>query len=1195
MVKAHLGEGEKQPELLVDSGASVNILSSEWVPKGFKPTKAAEQIQLVGFSGGNTPASSMNFCPIRVGMLTTGIRFYVSDQNQEPGILGSPFLKKHQLVIDLSNNCLWQMPNEENLILPVYSVQKHHALREPDDIVLCGKEKWVTEFPLIGIKNRNECGKIDAEVLITGPDPKPQKQYRYPAEAEKAIAQIIDSLVEQDVLVQMESINNAPIWPVKKKDNTYRLVIDFRHLNAAIPCTTPIVSSYPEVIAAIAGGAKWFSVIDIANCFFSIPLAPPCWYKFAFTFRGRQYCYKRLPQGLHLSPSICHKHVTQMLDKLALQYREATTSYVDDILLWGQTADFVRDATRAVLKLLQETGFKINWDKAQLVQQEVKYLGVRLGQEGRTPDAQRVEAIGKLPAPTDAHSLRAILGTLNFSREFIEGFAEKTRPLWALLKKNRQWEWGPDQAQALVQLKQDLAQAPALAYPRVGEPFMVQLASSETAIGATLIQKQEGKKRVIAYASKPLSGVEQNFTPCERECLALFWCLQQWEYIIGDSKIIVQTTHSPLQYIVSGKIQNGHVSNPRIAQWTLALVNRGIQVEKGKVLSPVPYGLITEGEGHTCPLPEYTHIQWPVKSGLTLEEALEKNYKTWFIDGSSYFQEGKAKTGFGIIRVNDQFEKGAAVLPHSAQAAEVAALKAVLATEDKINDVAIFTDSEWVRNAFLIWLPIWRSRHLCTSDGKPVAHAEMWEEIANHVKHWQGDIFVMHVKAHQKVKTGEAFWNDRADILAKRSARTTEVVDVVTRAQRKKENNPAILDLATLQKDDVEIQELLVKGKSPCGKYTIQKIEEAVWAVREDLRLWVVPKIVRSDLIQYAHEQGHFGWERTLTQVKAVGWWPLMKQDVKQWCNNCLRCAMVNADTKIKKGDLRHQRPSGVWSDVQIDYIGPLPRTKNGNQYCLVLVDSFSKWIEAIPTKDNTAKTTARHLLNQVFVRLGIPKGLNSDRGSHFTGEVMQELCQLLGIKQRYHISHHPQSSGAVERQNRVIKESLKKLVRGDGKDWDQKLPLILMALRSSPASHGYTPFEVVTGRLMNTPPQWWLDTEIPDEWQPRVLTDQWIQQLSEKIAEVQKDVAVQLGLNIKRMDKYLGWVKNPIEWSVGTKVMYRDFSKKKHSLTPNWQGPCYIVDRASPTVYLVEIKKGPDDVKKKWFHSSQLKAWKGK
>ncbi|XP_015275318.1 PREDICTED: olfactory receptor 10A4-like [Gekko japonicus] len=76
-------------------------------------------------------------------------------------------------------------------------------------------------------------------------------------EAENAIAEIIDSLVAQDVLVQMESITNAPIWPVKKKDGTYRLVIDFRFLNEATPCTANIVVSYPEVIAAIAEGAKW--------------------------------------------------------------------------------------------------------------------------------------------------------------------------------------------------------------------------------------------------------------------------------------------------------------------------------------------------------------------------------------------------------------------------------------------------------------------------------------------------------------------------------------------------------------------------------------------------------------------------------------------------------------------------------------------------------------------------------------------------------------------------------------------------------------------------------------------------------------------------------------------------------------------------------------------------------------------------
>lgn len=105
-------------------------------------------------------------------------------------------------------------------------------------------------------------------------------------------------------------------------------------------------------------------------------------------------------------------------------------------------------------------------------------------------------------------------------------------------------------------------------------------------MGATLLQKQEGKIRVIPYAFKTLHSPKQNFTPCEKKCLALIWTMEHWEYIIGSSQNIVQTTHSLLKYIVSRKFQDGTVSSPRWAQWTLALMNRGNTVQKEKRFPP---------------------------------------------------------------------------------------------------------------------------------------------------------------------------------------------------------------------------------------------------------------------------------------------------------------------------------------------------------------------------------------------------------------------------------------------------------------------------------------------------------------------------------------------------------------------------------------------------------------------------------
>ncbi len=135
------------------------------------------------------------------------------------------------------------------------------------------------------------------------------------------------------------------------------------------------------------------------------------------------------------------------------------------------------------------------------------------------------------------------------------------------------------------------------------------------------------------------------------------------------------------------------------------------------------------------------------------------------------------------------------------------------------------------------------------------------------------------------------------------------------------------------------------------------------------------------------------------------------------------------------------------------------------------MVYEFKKWIECLPAPNDTAETTACLLMNHIFSRFGLPLRVNSDRGTHFTAEVMQEVWKLLGIQAKLHKSHHPISSGQVERANRTVVSMLKKYVSANQKDWDIKLPLVLMAARATPLrSTGIPPFTMMTGRSMTLP-----------------------------------------------------------------------------------------------------------------------------
>ncbi len=136
-----------------------------------------------------------------------------------------------------------------------------------------------------------------------------------------------------------------------------------------------------------------------------------------------------------------------------------------------------------------------------------------------------------------------------------------------------------------------------------------------------------------------------------------------------------------------------------------------------------------------------------------------------------------------------------------------------------------------------------------------------------------------------------------------------------------------------------------------------------------------------------------------------------------------------------------------------------------GYKYLLVFVDTFSGWVEAFPTRHETAKVVTKKLLEEIFPRYGVPGTIGSDNGPAFVSQVSQLVARSLGINWKLHCAYRPQSSGQVERMNRTIKETLTKLTLEAGtRDWVQLLPLALYRARNTPGPQGLTPFEILYG-----------------------------------------------------------------------------------------------------------------------------------
>ena len=157
----------------------------------------------------------------------------------------------------------------------------------------------------------------------------------------------------------------------------------------------------------------------------------------------------------------------------------------------------------------------------------------------------------------------------------------------------------------------------------------------------------------------------------------------------------------------------------------------------------------------------------------------------------------------------------------------------------------------------------------------------------------------------------------------------------------------------------------------------------------------------------------------------------------------------------------RGEKPGQHW---EIDFTEVRPG-KYRYHYLLILIDIFSGWVEAFPTKGETATVVAEKILEDIVPRYRLPVTMGSDNGPAFVSQIVQGLAQVLGTKWKLHCKYNPQSSGQVERMNRALKETLTKLVIETGGDWVVLLPFALFQVHNTPYKLDLTPFEILYGR----------------------------------------------------------------------------------------------------------------------------------
>lgn len=148
---------------------------------------------------------------------------------------------------------------------------------------------------------------------------------------------------------------------------------------------------------------------------------------------------------------------------------------------------------------------------------------------------------------------------------------------------------------------------------------------------------------------------------------------------------------------------------------------------------------------------------------------------------------------------------------------------------------------------------------------------------------------------------------------------------------------------------------------------------------------------------------GHQGRDRTTSLANSRIYWFGMTADIDKWIKTCPRC--VRSKCLSDRAPL-HSIITTETLEIVCMYYLSLEPSKGGYQNILVITNHYTKFLQAYPTKDQSAKTTANILLHYYIPTMGLPQKLLSDRGGAFESKVIAELCSKLGIDKR-RTTHH--------------------------------------------------------------------------------------------------------------------------------------------------------------------------------------------
>ena len=369
---------------------------------------------------------------------------------------------------------------------------------------------------------------------------------------------------------------SAPREPPKR-----RLCVDFRKVNelqqeVITAGKTKGQISIDEMYAKLKG-AKDFSTIDLRSGYHHIALGKSSRAKMAFVTPFGKYKFLMVPFGLAQAPAYF-----QLLINKVLKGLKFAMTYLDDIIIFSQNELQHLEHLEIVFSRLWEARLKMKCSKCDFFKSEIHYLRHLISPEGISPLPNKLDSIKHMPVLNSAKEIKQFLGLTGYYRKFVPRFADISRPLTALMKKDTKFKWTPACQKSFELLKETLCDEPVLKYADTSKPYTLYTDASKFSWAGVLTQPHttviDGKSTTtdhpVTFVSGLFRGSQLNWAVLTKEAFAIYMSVKKLSFYLTDAQILLRSDHKPLEKFLLKNTLNSKVNN-----WAMELEAFNIQFD----------------------------------------------------------------------------------------------------------------------------------------------------------------------------------------------------------------------------------------------------------------------------------------------------------------------------------------------------------------------------------------------------------------------------------------------------------------------------------------------------------------------------------------------------------------------------------------------------------------------------------------